>query len=78
MAFVIDVDELQALLDACSSTRDWEIFYLALKTRIYQQNRHKVELKTLPFNFVWLLQNRFLLSISRKWKTITISETTRR
>ena len=29
---------------------------------------HKVEPKTLYFNFVWLLQNRFLLSISRKWK----------
>ena len=27
---------------------------------------HKVELKTLYFNFVW----RFLGSLSRKWKTI--------
>ena len=35
---------------------------LALKTRIYQQNIHKAELKTLYFNFVLLLQNRFLLS----------------
>ena len=31
---------------------------------------HKVELKSLYFNFVWQLQNRFLLSISRTWKTI--------
>ena len=34
------------------------------KTRICKQNHthiHKVELKTLYFNFVWLLQNRFLL-----------------
>ena len=30
MAFVTDVREFQALLDACSSTREWEIFYLAL------------------------------------------------
>ena len=31
-----------------------------------------MELKTLYFNFAWLLQNRFLLSISRKWKTIEV------
>ena len=29
-----------------------------------------MEPKTLYFNFVWLLQNRFLLSISRKLKLI--------
>ena len=33
---------------------------------------HKVEPKTFQFNFVWLLQNRFLLSISRKLKLIII------
>ena len=31
MAFVTDVREFQAFLDACSSTREWEIFYLSLK-----------------------------------------------
>ena len=29
-------------------------------------------MKTLYFKFVWLLQNRFLLPISRKWKTIKV------
>ena len=31
-----------------------------------------MEPKTFYFNFVWLLQNRFLLSISRKLKLIII------
>ena len=30
MVFVTDVREFQALLDACSSTREWETFYLTL------------------------------------------------
>ena len=30
-----------------------------------------MELKILYVNFDWLLQNRFLRSISRKWKTTT-------
>ena len=47
------------------------------KNRIYKQNTHahyihNVELKTLHFNFVWLLQNRFRRSISRKWKKKTL------
>ena len=72
MAFVTDVLEFQAFLDVCSSTREWEIFYLALINWIYKQNTHTytVEPKTLYFNFVWLLQNRFLHSISRKWKIV--------
>ena len=54
MASITDVNELQALLDACSSTRDWEIFYLALKLGYINKTYthiHKVELKTLYFNF---------------------------
>ena len=50
--------------------------YLVLKLGYINKthaHRHKVELKTLYVNFVWLLQNRFLLSISRKWKTIKVS-----
>ena len=31
MAFITNVREFQALLDACSSTREWEMFFLALK-----------------------------------------------
>ena len=31
MAFINNVDELQALLNACSSTSEWEMFYLAVK-----------------------------------------------
>ena len=44
--------------------------YLALKLGYYINKTyiHKVELKTLYFNFVW----RFLRSISRKWKTIKV------
>ena len=41
MAFVTDVREFQALLGACSSTREWEIFYLALninKTHTHTQS----------------------------------------
>ena len=52
------VDELQALLNACSTTREWEIFYLALKTGYINRTHthmNKVEPKTLYFNFVWLL-----------------------
>ena len=48
------------------------VFLFSAKTRIYQQSIHKIELKTLYFNFVCLLHNRFLLSISRKWKTIEV------
>ena len=34
------------------------VFLFSAKTRIYKQNTHmhKVELKTLYFKFVWLLQ----------------------
>ena len=41
------------------------VFLFSAKTQIYKQNTHmhKVELKTLYFKFVWLLQNR--LSVSR-------------
>ena len=74
MAFRTDVREFQALLDACSSTREREIFYLALKTGyINKTHINKVEPKTFYFNFVFLLQNRFLLSISRKLKLIIIT-----
>ena len=47
--------------------------YLALKLRYINKTNthiHTVELKTLYFNFVWLFQNRFLRSISRKWKLL--------
>ena len=50
--------------------------YLALKLGYINKTNphiHNVELKTLYVNFVWLLQNRFLLSISRTWKTIKVS-----
>ena len=70
MAFVTDIREFQALLEACSSTREREIFYLALKTGYI--NKTPKLLNSLYFNFVWLLQNRFLLSISRKLKLIII------
>ena len=40
---------------------------------IETKHTHKEELETLYFNFAWLLQNRFLLSISRKLKTIEVS-----
>ena len=49
--------------------------YLALKLGYINKTHahiHKVELKTLYFNFVWLLQNCFLRFISRKWKTIEV------
>ena len=36
------------------------------KTKHTHTYIHKVALKTLYFKFVWLLQDRFLLSISRK------------
>ena len=44
------------------------------KNWIYKQNTHihKGEPKTFYFNFVFLLQNCFLLSISRKLKLIII------
>ena len=32
-----------------------------------------MEQENLYFNFVWLLQNRFLLSISKKWKPTEVS-----
>ena len=37
MAFVTNVDKLQALLDACSLTQEWEIFYLADISTKYTQ-----------------------------------------
>ena len=57
------------------------VFYLALKIGyINKTHTHidKVEPKTLYFNFFWLLQNRFLLSISRKLKnyySLSVSRT---
>ena len=48
-------------------------YYLALKLRYINKTHthiHKVEPKTLHFISVWLLQNSFLLSISRKWKLL--------
>ena len=49
--------------------------YLALKLGYITKTNthiHNVELRILYVNFVWLLQNRFLLSISRTWKTIKV------
>ena len=57
MAFVTNADELhdQALLKACSSTREWEIFYfIALIIGYINKTHthiHRVELKTLYFSF---------------------------
>ena len=33
MAFITNVDELQALLDACSSTHDWELLLESILIR---------------------------------------------
>ena len=53
------------------------VFLFSAKNRIYKQNTHthihKVELKTLHFNFDSPLQKRFLRSISRKRLTIEVS-----
>ena len=57
MAFVTNADELhdQALLKACSSTREWEIFhFIALIIGYINKTHthiHRVELKTLYFSF---------------------------
>ena len=71
MAFVTDVREFQALLGACSSTREWEIFYLALninKTHTHTQSGAENSL----FQFCLTITKPFLLSISRKWKTVKV------
>ena len=55
------------------------VFLFSAKNRIYKQNTHRhthihrVELKTLYFNFDSPLRKRFLRSISRKRLTIEIS-----
>ena len=51
------------------------VFLFGAKNRIYKQNTHihKVELKTLYFNFDSPLQKRFLRSISGKRLTIEVS-----
>ena len=53
------------------------VFLFSTKNRIYKQNTHthihRVELKTLYFNFDSPLRKRFLRSISRKRLTIEIS-----
>ena len=52
------------------------VVLFSAKNRIYKQNIHtyihKVALKTLYFNFDWLLQKRFRPSISRKRLTIEV------
>ena len=51
-------------------------FFFSAEIRIYKQRTHTHTVsgaENLYFKFVWLLQNRFLLSISRKWKTIKVS-----
>ena len=79
MAFVTDVREFQALLDACSSTCEWEIFYLALKigyinkTRTHKQSGAENSLFqfcltiTKPFSPFYLeeMKNYYSLSVSR-------------
>ena len=54
---------------------EWPVF--SAKIRIYKQNKHtnihNVELKTDYFSFDWLLQNRFLCSISSKRLTVEVS-----
>ena len=61
---------------------NWEtasyILFSAKNSYINKTNTHihKVEVKSLYFNFVWLTEPRFLLSISRKWKTIEVSDHT--
>ena len=61
---------------------NWEtasyILFSAKNSYINKTNTHihKVEVKSLYFNFVWLTELRFLLSISRKWKTIEVSDHT--
>ena len=52
--------------------------YLALKLGYINKTHthiHKVELKTLYFNFVWLLQNRFLLFILKNYLSLSVSRT---
>ena len=60
MAFITEVNELQALLDACSSTRDWEIEYLALKLGYMN--------KTYTYPVEALIFFRLLLSNCLNWK----------
>ena len=55
IVFVRGVREFQALLDACSSTREWETFYLTLNIGCVNKTHthiHTVEPKTLYFKFV--------------------------
>ena len=43
MVFITNVDELQALLNACSSTQEWELLLdsiLVTNDRIYKQNTY--------------------------------------
>ena len=67
MVFVTNADELhdQALLKACSSTREWEIFYFIALIIGYINKTHThihiVELKTLYFSFDWLLYYKTVL-----------------
>ena len=67
MAFSTDVRELQALLDACSSTREREIFYLALKTG-YINKTHTYTKWSRKLSF------QFCLTITKPFSPLYLEE----
>ena len=68
MAFVTDVREFQAPLDACSSTREWEIFYLALN--IEYINKTHTHTQSGAENSLF----QFFLTITKSFPPIYLEE----